>query len=62
MEPAKIVKREKMKAKRRRKEVDEIVDGWDEATVIKNLFLDFKRTIESARNKNPTKVSRGGRR
>lgn len=59
MSADKIVKREKMKAKKRRKQADEIVERWDEEAVIKNLFLDFKSTIESARNKDTSKVARG---
>lgn len=61
MAPARIVEREKMKPRRRERVANEIVEAWAEGDIVKNLFLDFKATIESARTKDTTKVSRGAR-
>lgn len=60
MAAARIVEREKMKPRRRERLADEIVEQWRDGDIVKNLFMDFKRTIESAREKDPTKVRRGG--
>lgn len=62
MTPERIVEREQMKARRRERLANDIVEGWAESDIIKNLFLDFKKTIESARTKDTTKMSRGARR
>ncbi|KAJ4391202.1 hypothetical protein N0V93_004819 [Gnomoniopsis smithogilvyi] len=56
-----VLEREHMKAKARHKVADQIVVNWEEGGVIQGLFGDFQATIESARNKDPTKVSRGRR-
>lgn len=47
-----------MKAKKRQKLADGIVEDWDAREVVKNLFGDFKRTLEMAREKDPAKVAR----
>lgn len=62
MAPERVVERERMKARKRQRLADGIVQGWDDGDVVKNLFLDFKATIENARNKDTTKTSRGARR
>lgn len=54
----KVLAREKMKAKKRQKLADGIVEDWDAREVVKNLFGDFKRTLEMAREKDPAKVAR----
>lgn len=53
-----VLEREHMKAKARHKVADQIVANWDESGVIQGLFGDFQANIESARNKDPTKVAR----
>ncbi|KAF3769637.1 hypothetical protein M406DRAFT_335479 [Cryphonectria parasitica EP155] len=58
LEEERILERDRMKAKKRQKLADELVDGWDENDIIKNLFMDFKTTIETARTKDTTKVAR----
>lgn len=58
----KIVAREQMKAKKRHKVADEIVELWDQCDILKGLFLDFKNNIDTARNTDPTKVAREARR
>lgn len=62
MKPERIVAREKMKARKREKLANEIAERWNDGQVVKNLFLDFKSTIDAAREKDPTKISRGARR
>ncbi|CAN8097411.1 unnamed protein product [Discula destructiva] len=56
-----VLEREQMKPKKRKKVAEEIVERWDERGVVKGLFTDFQNNIESARNKDPTKVARGRR-
>lgn len=60
-EASQVLEREQMKAKARHKVADQIVQNWDEHGVIQGLFGDFQKNIESARNKDPTKVARGRR-
>ncbi|KAK7742086.1 hypothetical protein SLS53_004672 [Cytospora paraplurivora] len=60
--PEKLAEREKMKAKKRRKLADEIVEDCDQRDIIKRLYADFKHNIELAQTKDTTKSSRGGRR
>ncbi|ROW13010.1 hypothetical protein VPNG_05967 [Cytospora leucostoma] len=60
--PAKLAEREKMKAKKRRKLADDIVEDCDQRDIIKRLYADFKHNIELAQTKDTTKSSRGGRR
>lgn len=62
MAPDRIVAREKMKPRRRARLAAEIAGRWHEGDVVRNLFLDFKSTIDAAREKDPTKVSRSARR
>ncbi|KAG0648905.1 hypothetical protein D0Z07_4610 [Hyphodiscus hymeniophilus] len=47
--PEQLAEREKMKAKKRREYANALVDGWEETGIIKNLYADFKRQLESAR-------------
>jgi hypothetical protein len=47
--PAKIVDREKMKAKQRREYANAIVDNWERDGQIKSLYRDFKGQREVAR-------------
>lgn len=60
MKPEKVLERERMKARKREKMAQQIVEGWHEQDVIRNLFNEFKTTIENARNKDT--VSKGRRR
>lgn len=59
--PKKIAEREKLKAKKRRRLADGIVDNWQERKIITSLYNDFKRTLEEARNKATTGSRGGGR-
>lgn len=59
--PKKIAEREKLKAKKRRRLADGIVDDWQERKIITSLYNDFKRTLEEARNKATTGSRGGGR-
>lgn len=59
--PDKVLEREEMRPKMRKKMAEEIVARWDEHGTIKGLFGDFQAVTESARNKDPTKVNRNRR-
>ncbi|PSS00958.1 hypothetical protein BD289DRAFT_423037 [Coniella lustricola] len=58
----KVLQREKMKAKKCSKLADRIVQNWEEQGIIKNLFVEFKKNMEDARNLDMAKVSRHRRR
>lgn len=60
--PEKLAERERMKARRRRKLADEIVEDCDQRDIIKRLFADFKHNIEMAQTKDTSRTARGGRR
>ncbi|ROW12842.1 hypothetical protein VMCG_00554 [Cytospora schulzeri] len=60
--PEKLAEREKMKAKKRRRLADEIVEDCDQRDIIKRLFADFKHNIEMAQTKDTSRTARGGRR
>ncbi|KAI6348588.1 hypothetical protein MCOR25_010782 [Pyricularia grisea] len=54
MSAKKVEKRERLSSKKRRKRADKIVDEWEEKGVVRALYDDFKRTLETARVKSTT--------
>ncbi|KAL1881399.1 hypothetical protein VTK73DRAFT_4159 [Phialemonium thermophilum] len=54
MEPKKLKEREQMKAKKRYRLVDQIVEKWATDGTLKSLYGEFKRALEAARNKSTT--------
>lgn len=56
-----ILEREQMRAKQRNRMAEEIVARWHEHRAVSGLFGNFQQLIETARNKDTTKVSRGRR-
>lgn len=60
--PERLAERERMKARKRRKLADEIVEDCDQHGIIKRLFADFKHNIEMAQTKDTSSSARGGRR
>ena len=54
MQPQKLQEREKMKPKKRYKLVDVVIDTWTKNGVLRDLFHEFKQTLEMARNKSTT--------
>ncbi|RAL67775.1 hypothetical protein DID88_008503 [Monilinia fructigena] len=50
----KLAKRDKMSAKKRQKEVNEIVDKWKEEKEIKELYRIWKQQLETAENASTT--------
>ena len=59
--PEKLVELDRMKPKKRRKVADGIVEEWEERSIIKRLYADFKENIRRAEERDTTKSSRGGR-
>lgn len=59
--PEKLVELDRMKRKKRRKVADGIVEDWDDRSIIKRLYADFKENIRRAEERDTTKSSRGGR-
>jgi len=62
MTPQALKKRADMKPKKRYKQVDKILEKWVSQGVIKNLFRDFKQTVEDAKNRDTSGRRGGGRR
>lgn len=58
LKPAKLKEREKMKAKKRRKAANEIVDNWRENGTVTGLYQDFRSVLQEARDKSTS--GRGG--
>lgn len=56
-----VLERERMRPKARKRQAEDIVAGWEEEGVVRGLFGEFQAIIETARNKDPTKVTRGRR-
>lgn len=54
MSAKKVEKRQRLSSKKRRKRADKIVDEWEEKGVVRALYDDFKRTLETARVKPTT--------
>lgn len=48
-----------MKAKKRRKCANDIVDNWEAHSQIKDLYRDFKINLEAARNATPANFRNG---
>ena len=48
-----------MKAKQRRDYANNLVDGWENDGVIKDLYGDFKRQLEAARESKQGRWERG---
>lgn len=48
-----------MKAKQRREHANSVVDGWEANGVIKDLYGDFKRQLEAARESKQGRWERG---
>jgi hypothetical protein len=57
--PDKLAEREKMKAKQRRNYANNLVDGWENDNVIKDLYRDFKSQLETARESTQGRWDRG---
>lgn len=60
MAPERLAERERMTPKQKYKLVDDIMDGWVRAGIVKALYRDFKGTIEQARNKPTSGRQRRG--
>jgi hypothetical protein len=54
-----LAEREKMKAKQRRDYANSLVDEWEASGVIKDLYGDFKRQLEAARESKQGRWERG---
>lgn len=59
--PDQVLEREQMRPKMRKRLAEEIVARWYEYGTIRDLFGDFQNVIETARNKDTTKVNRNRR-
>jgi hypothetical protein len=57
--PDKLAEREKMKAKQRKNYANNLVDGWENDGVIKDLYGDFKRQLEAARESKQGRWEKG---
>lgn len=57
--PDKLAERERMKAKQRKNYANNLVDGWENDGVIKDLYGDFKRQLEAARESKQGRWEKG---
>jgi hypothetical protein len=54
LRPDKVVERDGMTPKEKRQLVDSVMEGWDNAGTVKQLWKEFKHTVDMAQTKSTT--------